>query len=56
METTYTSLSGGPVTLSSVELIAAAENLALVPEPSAGLLLGAGLLGLARLRARCGSR
>jgi hypothetical protein len=52
LQTTFTSLTGGPVTLSSVQLLAAANNVAVVPEPSAAVLLGAGLLALARLRTR----
>jgi hypothetical protein len=52
IHTTYTSLTGGPVMLSEVQLIAAANNVAVVPEPSANLLLAATLITLARLRAR----
>ena len=52
LHTTFTSLTGGPVTLSSVQLLAAATNTAVVPEPSVAVLLGAGLVVLARLRRR----
>jgi len=51
IETTYTSLTGGPVAISSVLLNATAEDVALVPEPASALLLAAGLAILARLRA-----
>jgi hypothetical protein len=51
MVTTYTSLTGGPVTVSSVELIAAATVVNLVPEPSAALLLLGGLLAMAWVEA-----
>ena len=51
LQTTFTSLTGGPVSLSNIQLLAAANNVAVVPEPSAAVLLGAGLLALARLRA-----
>ena len=47
LQTTFTSLTGGPVSLSNVQLLAAANNVAVVPEPSAAVLLGAGLLTLA---------
>ena len=50
LQTTFTSLTGGPVSLSNVQLLAAANNVAVVPEPSTAALLGAGLLALARLR------
>jgi PEP-CTERM motif len=52
LHTTFTSLTGGPVTLSSIQLLAAANNVAVVPEPSVAVLLGAGFIGLARLRKR----
>jgi hypothetical protein len=51
IHTTYTSLTGGPVTVSGVRLLAVGTNVAIVPEPSTALLLAAGLVALARLRA-----
>ena len=56
MHTTYTSLTGGPVTLSSIQLLAAANDVAVVPEPSVAVLLITGLTGLALLRRSCGPR
>jgi hypothetical protein len=50
MQTTYTSLTGGPVTISSIELVSAATTVAVVPEPSTAALLVAGLVALARVR------
>jgi hypothetical protein len=52
LQTTFTSLTGGPVTLTGIQLISAATQVAVVPEPTTGLLLAAGLAALARLRAR----
>jgi hypothetical protein len=52
LQTTVTSLTGGPVTRSTLQLLVAANNVAVVPEPSVAVLLGAGLLALARLRPR----
>jgi hypothetical protein len=47
IHTTYTSLTGGPVTLSGVQLDVEATNVAIVPEPSTVLLLSTGVVGLA---------
>jgi hypothetical protein len=52
IHTTYTSLTGGPVTLSGVRLDAESTNVAVVPEPSTALLLATGALGLAVRRHR----
>ena len=50
MQTTYTSLTGGPVTISSIQLVSAATTVSVVPEPSTAALLVAGLVALARVR------
>ena len=52
MHTTYTSLTGGPVSLSSIQLLAGATDVAVVPEPSVAALLITGLTVLARLPRR----
>ena len=52
LKTTFTSLTGGPVTLTGIQLISAATQVAVVPEPATGLLLAAGLAALGRVRAR----
>ena len=52
MHTTYTSLTGGPVTLSSIQLLAGANDVAVVPEPSVAVLLITGLTVLGQLPRR----
>jgi hypothetical protein len=52
METTLTSLTGGPVTLSSASVIAAASAVTLVPEPASAFLVAGGLMLLGSRRTR----
>ncbi len=52
MDATYTTLTGGPVTVSSIELSAQAAGIVVVPEPSTALLLTLGLVGLVMRRTR----
>ena len=54
LDTTYSTLDGGPVTVSSIELFAMAERIGIttIPEPGTLVLLGIGLLGLGARRRR----